>query len=205
MPVPRYADQPALARLQIRLRSRCLPYDLLDRHAAAEGDLLDYGCGYGLVTAHLANDKRRILGYDIDPDRVAAAERALGSDGVSFTTSLDEVAARTYDQILMLDVLYLIPDELHDALFQQFFTWLRPGGSLLLKETLHTGSLAYRLVVAEELLLRALGRTKGQVVRFHQEGYYRALAEREGFEIETATRRASLTNEWGAWLCRRPG
>ena len=205
MAVPRYADQSALARLQIRLRSRCLPYDLLDRHAVAEGDVLDYGCGYGLVTAHLAGGGRRILGYDIDPERIAAAGRAVTAEEVRFTTSLDEVAAGVYDQILMLDVLYLIPHELHDELFQRFFTWLRPGGSLFFKETLHTGSLTYRLVVAEELLLKRLGRTHGQTVRFHQEGYYRALAERVGFTIEAAARRASAINEWGAWLCRRAG
>ena len=51
-----------------------------ERHAeAAEGPILDLGCGTGRVALHLARRGHRVVGLDRDPDFVAAFnERAAG-------------------------------------------------------------------------------------------------------------------------------
>jgi SAM-dependent methyltransferase len=62
----------------------CGPYEAdlatWERHAeAAEGPILDLGCGTGRVALHLARRGHRVVGVDRDPDFVAAFnERAAG-------------------------------------------------------------------------------------------------------------------------------
>lgn len=201
MNLPDFADESPFSRWHIAARARCLPYDLLDRYVVEAGDVLDWGCGYGLASFHLANERRTVLGYDIDERRIAAANRYARPPALRFTADPTVVAAQRYDQVVMLDVLYLLSPERHDDLFAHFRSLLRDGGRLLFKETLRTRSLPYYFVVAEERVLKFLGRTRGATVCFHPDEYYRDLAARHDLPVIETVRRHSAINVYQAYLC----
>lgn len=104
---------------------------LVDIAARHHGDVLDVGCGEGLLAQRLATVSRRVVGIDADPISVwRAAQRLqpIGNATVEHARfqDLDE-AERRYDLITFVASLHHLPlrDALHKA--RQM---LRPAGQL---------------------------------------------------------------------------
>lgn len=95
------------------------------------GDAVDYGCGWGDLTARLAPQFQRVVGVDVDPARVAfaAAEHAP----VAFATCREDgldLADRSVDVVVSTVVLHFVPDA--DAYLAECRRILRPGGHLVI-------------------------------------------------------------------------
>lgn len=104
--------------------------------AAAEhaGDVLDVGCGDGLLAQRLADVSRSVVGIDRDPVAVAQAHKRLhmvpNADAtVSEFGSEWGLTPESYDVITMVSVLHELP--LVPAL-QRVAELLKPGGTLLI-------------------------------------------------------------------------
>jgi ubiquinone/menaquinone biosynthesis C-methylase UbiE len=90
--------------------------------------VLDVGCGTGGVLAHLA-DAAAVVGIDRSPEAVAhCRRRGLMQTAVSDGHRLP-FADRTFDAVLLLDVLEHFADE--QALLAEVRRLLRPGGMML--------------------------------------------------------------------------
>jgi len=107
------------------------------------GDVLEFGCGNGLVALDLAlsSPHRNVHGVDIDARRVAAARRAAQTAGLDGRVSVELVGehwvpmANSADAVVIVDVLYLLgPDKAREVLTAAVQA-LRPGGMLVIKET----------------------------------------------------------------------
>jgi ubiquinone/menaquinone biosynthesis C-methylase UbiE len=94
------------------------------------GRVLDYGCGYGDLT-HAISRTHEVVGCDVDPNRVAFAQReyaaieyrVCGADCVPY-------ADHSFEIIVSAVVIHFVPDP--DAYLQEVKRVLRPGGHLLI-------------------------------------------------------------------------
>ncbi len=99
--------------------------------AGLSGEALDYGCGWGDLTARLAPQFSAIAGVDTDPERVAfaAAEYApirfdvCGPEGVACPDA-------AFDVVFSTVVLHFVPDP--DDYLRECARLLRPGGHLVI-------------------------------------------------------------------------
>ena len=131
------------ARLQTRLRWWWCPVPAVDAEVPSDARVLEVGCGHGLVSFYLALSApdRRVVGIDIDADKIAAARAAAaglapGEAEVRFeTVQSGEVPAGPWDAVVTVDVLYLLPPEDQRRLLAAMAGSLAPGGVIVLKES----------------------------------------------------------------------
>ncbi len=97
------------------------------------GDVLDVGCGDGLLVARLAEVSRSVVGIDRDPVAVGQARKRLamvpGTDAeVSEFGSEWGLTPESYDVITMVSVLHELP---LDRALERAVELLKPAGTLL--------------------------------------------------------------------------
>lgn len=101
-------------------------------------DVLDMGCGLGVLSRELASHAERVLGVDVSPHAVSQA-RALSTGLTNVNFEQGDIhrfdSARRFDLAVLADVVYYLP-HLTDASFRQIAAklaaLLQPGGLLLL-------------------------------------------------------------------------
>lgn len=103
-----------------------------------ESELLEFGCGTGLVTLKLQPMVRSILGVDSSAGMLGELDRKVKERGLTnvATRRLDiesgDSLAGSFDIAVTSMVLHHIRDL--RPLFQQFFNVLRPGGRLCIAD-----------------------------------------------------------------------
>jgi len=122
-------DQNFISRL-------CFVRDLIE---GAEGDLLDIGCGTGVVTAQLYPPRtRRIVGVDISEQMIARAKRVFEENpsiGVPFEFRVERAEAmsfpeESFDIVTALGVIEYVDDPL--VLLKEMARVMRPGGTAVI-------------------------------------------------------------------------
>jgi SAM-dependent methyltransferase len=111
--------------------------DLLKRlgETPAEMDLLDIGCGVGLIHRHLASNFRTIVGMDVAGDALDAARAANPSvhydhhDGRRLPC-----ADRSFDAAIAICVMHHVPPAQWQDFVAEARRALRPGGVLMIFE-----------------------------------------------------------------------
>lgn len=118
------------------LRDLAAMVELLDLPDGAR--VLDVGCGPGWTSAFLARMGYVVTGLDLAPDMITLAERRAAREGVSerctFRVADSEQLdfAPEFDAVLVYDTLHHTQRE--DAVLQNCFRALKPGGKLVLAE-----------------------------------------------------------------------
>jgi len=137
-----FADTPRATRLHTRLRWWWCPFPVIEAAVPDAGDVLEVGCGHGLLTLYLAlaSRQRHVVGVDIDGAKIAEAAEAatrLRPDEAEVTFHAVEpgyVPDGSWDAIVVADVLYLLPEADQRSLLTAAAGTLRPGGVLVVKE-----------------------------------------------------------------------
>ena len=153
----------------MRTRWRLCPFDAVAEHVPADGRILDFGCGYGLFSAYLhgLSPDRRIVGVDIDANKIAVARAAAG-EGMEFHV-LDAAGPPPgpYDCAVVVDVLYLMDRETQRETLKRLVSELAPAGTLVVKEMSLRPRWKHWWDVAEEFLaVRVLRITQGSTLVF---------------------------------------
>ncbi len=153
-------------RFHVAVRWRSCPIPDVAAAVPPEGQVLEVGCGHGLVANYLADSspERVVVGVDIDPGKIAAAQASLRpGDTTSFATvAPGDLPEGPFNAVVIVDVLYLLDDAGRDALLAAAVVRLAPGGLLVVKEVADTPRWKARIAAAQERLSTGvLGITAG--------------------------------------------
>lgn len=170
-------DSPRSARMHCRVRWLTAPFAALELEVPLEGDILEVGCGHGVFSTYLAlsSHARRVVGVDIDADKIALARHAVTSlssseADVRFEVSASGAVPRIeggWRSIVFADVLYLLPAVGRRALLAECIDALAPGGLLVVKEVDTQPRVKARIAQFQEFLATRVARiTEGETLDF---------------------------------------
>ena len=164
-------------RLHATARWWSAPFAELELEVPLAGDILEIGCGHGVFSTYLAvtSTARRVLGVDIDADKIELARRVTaqlepGEAHVRFEALPSGSVPRIdggWRSIVFADVLYLLGPERRTALLAECVDALAPGGLLVVKEVDTRPRIKAGLAQAQELIAtKVLRITDGHTLDF---------------------------------------
>ena len=161
-----YNDLPYYHRLFVKKRIQLIPLDELDKTVQRQGNIVELGCGHGIVSNYLAltSRERNVIGIDFDKERIQWANTTVtGRDNIKFICDdITQLKVETVDVVILFGVLCLIPFEHWDNLFKKIFQSLRKGGSFILHDIKVTNNFKFYLHIAREHLFRIIKITKAK-------------------------------------------
>lgn len=185
-----YADQSFGTRLFLRGRHLLCPMMAVAREVPVAGRILDVGCGHGLFAALLASGSslRTVVGVDPSEAKIAIARGSTRMfpnishiQGSVLDHHIDQHGG-PYDAITILDVLYLLPDQLVRDILAHARRLIKDGGVLLLKTNDTRPRWKYALVRTEEwLMVHLLRYTLGSGLHFRSSEQYLQMLDDAGF------------------------
>lgn len=172
-----WADADRGGRFHTTARWWSAPFAELELEVPLAGDILEVGCGHGVLTTYLAitSCARRVVGIDIDADKIALACEAVGRlrpDEADLRFEVQPsgvipVVEGGWRSIVIADVLYLLGRERRDALLASCVEALAPGGLLVIKEVDTKPLLKARVSQLQELVsTKVLRITDGHSLEF---------------------------------------
>lgn len=101
-----------------------------------DAQVLDYGCGYGLLSFYLKQEFHHVLSVDSSPQQIAVAKRmGLNAEVVAIEELEDWVAnhLERFDVIFLFDVLEHVPASQQISFLRSLSSTLKFDGQLLVK------------------------------------------------------------------------
>ncbi|NNG00664.1 MAG: class I SAM-dependent methyltransferase [Desulfobacteraceae bacterium] len=172
----------------ILVRYLVCPWHLLIEQLDGMKNILDVGCGHGLFLC-LAQQRfpaLRCCGFDHDEKKIRLARQARPHADINFSSDPDGLISwqEKFDCISFIDVLYSIPPAQWIEILQQFRRYLKPGGTLIVKETVNHPPWKFRLCMAQEkMALQILRYTKGDAPTLPSPGVYTSALKAAGFIV----------------------
>jgi 1-acyl-sn-glycerol-3-phosphate acyltransferase len=113
-------------------------YEIINDNVPREAEVVDIGCGYGMISYMLSftSENRNILGIDYDSDKIELANNCISkNDRINFVAA----DAVTYeypkaDVFLLSDVLHYMPEEKQDQLLASCIRQLNPCGTIIVRD-----------------------------------------------------------------------
>jgi predicted exporter/SAM-dependent methyltransferase len=159
----------------------------VEKAAPARGEVLDLGCGYGLVAHWLTifTPERRVRGVDFDADKIRVAQATVRTNPrVNFAQCdiLEWPEFPACDCALLCDVLHYFPHELKAEVLRKVFQALRPGGCLIIRDAMASENSSHGVVARAEKWAVRLGQNRTRHgLHFEDEKTHLALLRKAGF------------------------
>jgi 2-polyprenyl-6-hydroxyphenyl methylase/3-demethylubiquinone-9 3-methyltransferase len=182
--------------------------DYVERAAGLSGlDVLDVGCGGGLLAEAMARKGARVVGLDLASDLLEVARLHALEAGVPLEYCLESAEehaaghAAAYDVVTCMEMLEHVPDPA--AVVEALARMVRPGGHVFLS-TINRTPRAYALaIVGAEYVLRLLPPGTHTYEKFIRPSELSAwaqaagltLADISGLDYDPFTRRAALKSD----------
>lgn len=169
-----YKNLSPLARFHMYIRLKRAYFDKIERFVVKKGHILDFGCGHGFFSLYLAKKSkaRTITAIDIAKNKIAIAKKSTHTLQVSFhqvqKTESFLTHSSSFDSIVIVNVLYLLPQKKQEALVAKAAKALKPGGKLLIVE--HNAAKRFKTLytkVREFLMVKVLRFTHGETLTFN--------------------------------------
>lgn len=152
-----------LVQLHSWLRCASFDFSAVLPYIHRSGNLLDFGCGFGLFSARAANSfsDLHIIAYDSSQEKVTVARRFLRDYKIFVTCNFyDLKKRRRFQTIVVLDVLYLLPEKKRLLLMKQLIQLLSRKGKLLITFVPKETSWRYYLAwIQEWVMVKLIGKT----------------------------------------------
>jgi 2-polyprenyl-3-methyl-5-hydroxy-6-metoxy-1,4-benzoquinol methylase len=182
---------PAKERWFCRGRLKVAPLEAVAAEASGT-DILDVGCGHGVLVALLldGHPERRVVGIDPDARKIAWANESIGKDPrAEFRAcTIDVLAAEqhaAFDCVVVADVLCLISRDSWAPLLAAARSLLKPGGRLVLKDAENDGSWRAAKALSQEwLMVHLLRRTVSSGIGFATRDELSDYVTRAGFVMD---------------------
>jgi SAM-dependent methyltransferase len=136
---------------------------LLDGYDIAGTEVLDIGCGLGIIDELLAvrHGAGSVLGIDIEPVLIARAEARIARAGLTGRVRFETVTPgplpfpdAAFDVVFSKDAMVQIPDK--KSVFAEIFRVLRPGGRFVASDWLRGGEGEYSAEMLEFFRLEGI-------------------------------------------------
>ncbi len=131
----RYKPLSAWESFYLRTRWRLCPFETVESHVPRKGRILDFGCGYGMLSNFLAlkSPGRQVLGIDLNEARIEVAKRSSkGHPEVSFQLGdVRDFQGIPFDAVVMTDVLHHIDEDNVRVLLRIIRSCLSDHGTLV--------------------------------------------------------------------------
>ena len=181
-----YRAASLLVKLRILGRHAACPFSRLAQAIPDRGDILDVGCGHGLLALSLMSDeeseKRNYIGIDHDKDKIVVAQNAQIRDSEFFSHDLSDIPSESFDTVAVVDVLYCVPLNQWPVFLENCTRVLRKGGLMVLGEAIPTVRWKQVLLRWEEFLAVKVFRiTKGANPHFENLNTFMSHIEAAGF------------------------
>jgi SAM-dependent methyltransferase len=148
-------DQEAKDRFYASGRRSAEAIDVIARRCevdVARGGLcVEFGCGVGRVTEHLARRFEEVLALDISPGTLAICRHRLEQEGVrnvrtELISSLSDVLALPHhDMLFSIIVFQHNPPPVQKHMLEAILPKIRPGGAFLLQMATDTPGYSFRI------------------------------------------------------------
>lgn len=189
--VHRYRRAPFIDRFFVHGRAFLSDLAFVERFVPRKGFIVDLGCGHGLFACLLreSSETRRVLGIDLDPEKIEIARVAIeDTRWLRFEVGdIVSAAPPKCDAVTIVDVLYLLPFEEQERVLRNAASALGEGGPLVVKAQERKADPRYAVTYAQEVFtVTVLGKTRGGRERFFFPSRDQALAmfDRAGFIVE---------------------
>ena len=181
----------------------------IDRRMGLKGkEILDLGCGGGLLCEAMAFAGANVTGIDANESAIGAAvdHSRQNSLRIGYYTGTAEAFAadhrRAFDAVACMELLEHVPDV--QSLITSCATMLRPGGQLFLS-TINRNARSYAsAILAAEYLLGLLPRGTHDYSRFIRPSELAGWLRREDFELLDITGMTYIPGIQTATLNSRP-
>jgi SAM-dependent methyltransferase len=131
----RYRPLSTWESFYLRTRWRLRPFEAVESHVPRKGRILDFGCGYGMLSNFLVlkSPDRQVLGIDLNRARVEVAKRSSkGHHEISFQLGdVPDFQGVPFDAVVMTDVLHHIDDANVRVLLRIIRSCLSDHGTLV--------------------------------------------------------------------------
>ena len=157
------------------------------RISLAGADILDVGCGGGILAEALARRGARVTGIDAAPELVEIASQHAAAQALQIryehSTAEAFAASEThrYDAVTCMELLEHVPDPAQ--LLASLARLLKPGGSLFLSTLNRTPRAYLEAVLAAEYVLGLLPRGTHDYRQFLRPSEVAACLRAEGLEV----------------------
>ena len=178
-----------------------------ERTRLRDAQVLDVGCGAGLLSEAMAREGAQVTALDLAPELIDVAclhllESVLQVDYQ--LVSAEELAAQapaSFDAITCMEMLEHVPDP--GSILRACATLLRPGGKLFVS-TLNRTPLAFAVaIVGAEYLAGLLPKGTHDYKRFIRPAELSAWLRDAGFELEDVSGLAYDPIRRKAWVSRQ--
>ena len=169
-----------------------LRLDFIDRHAGlADKDVLDVGCGGGILAESMALKGARVCGVDLAKKSLKVAQLHSLESGVSVDyrcVSVEDLARErpaSFDVVTCMEMLEHVPDP--DSVVESCSRLVKPGGWVFFS-TLNSNPRAYvEAIIGAEYLLRLLPRGTHDYARFLKPSELARMLRHANLTLEEVT------------------
>lgn len=185
-----YRSERFATRAHVAIRWASCPFGPVLAALPPEGDVLDYGCGHGVLSFALAASRgRSVLGVDIDHAKIDVAARVAKARAAMHppefaTIDVGDVPEGRWDGIAVVDVLYLVEPAAQRLILHELAERLRPGGTLVVKEMdTRPAAKAAWMRLQERVSVGALSITKGSSLSFTDAAFLGEAMTMAGLDV----------------------
>jgi 1-acyl-sn-glycerol-3-phosphate acyltransferase len=122
-------------RIKMKLEKN---YTVYHERLPKQGEILDIGCGYGVIAYMLAftSEERHITAIDHDEEKIEVAKHCFSKTGnLQFISGdIGQFTFEKKDAFLLSDVLHYLPEESQEKLIRQCIANLRDNGVILIRD-----------------------------------------------------------------------